>query len=461
MATIRIPEGVWTALRAHLFGAPGEHFAFMRARWTLSRGEPVFLVRDATLIRDSEVVWGKEGMQIATGEVLRAVNAAVKSADSLIEVHNHGGRTPRFSITDREYLPEFVEYILSSLPGRPYAATVWGNERVYGEYFSSEGRTGTIESVTVVGTRLRQVVSLDDHQYDVSPVFDRQIAWFSRDGQQELAGLRIAVVGCGGTGSHTIQNLVYLGCRDFVLVDDDVVESSNMNRLVAAAAADIGRAKAILARRLIRSVAPDARVLVFQKKLRAPEVFDALKGVDVLFGCVDNDGARLVLNELALAYAIPFFDLATGIEVEGNRVAEVGGRVATVLPGGPCLHCMQQIDLREAGHFLSSPEEQQVNVDLGYVVGANVAAPAVVSLNALVSAAAANEFAALVSGIRDPIPHSSYDLLGSGRSVKGQWMTPLLTKRQPHCIECAMAGLGDEAHIEARYAEPIATKGTR
>lgn len=366
---------------------------------------------------------------------------------------------PRFSITDRQNIPEFVKYILSSLPGRPYAATVWGDERVYGEYFLPDGRSGDIASITVVGRRLRQVASLDDDQDDMLPIFDRQIAWFTRDGQQQLARLRVAVVGCGGTGSQTLQSLVYLGCRNLVLVDSDVVVPSNMNRLVTATAADIGTPKVILGRRVIRSVAPDARVLVFEKELRAPEVLDALKGVDVLFGCVDNDGARLILNELALAYGIPFFDLSVGIEVEEEHVEVVGGRVSTVLPGGPCLHCMHEIDLREAGHFLSAAEEQLLNVDFGYVVGVDVAAPAVISLNALVSAAGVNEFLTLVSGLRDTSPNSNYDLLGSGRRVKGQWMAPIISKKDPACIQCAMAGMGDEAEIEARYAEPARSEG--
>ena len=90
-----------------------------------------------------------------------------------------------------------------------------------------------------------------------------------------------------------------------------------------------------------------------------------LKGVDVVFGCVDNDGARLILNELAIAYNIPYFDVAVGIDAPDGEVVDVGGRVAVVLPGGPCLDCMGQIEADEAAYFLASPEEQIEQVKRG------------------------------------------------------------------------------------------------
>ena len=113
-----------------------------------------------------------------------------------------------------------------------------------------------------------------------------------------------------------------------------------------------------------------------------------LQGVDVIFGCVDNDGARVVLNEIALAYDIPFFDLGVGIEAKEGHVEAAGGRLATVLPGGPCLYCMNQIDTDEARYWLSTEEQREFMRRQGYVAGMNIAAPSVVALNAALAAAA-------------------------------------------------------------------------
>jgi hypothetical protein len=222
--------------------------------------------------------------------------------------------------------------------------------------------------------------------------------------------------------------------------------------LVTATAADLDTPKVILAQRLIRSVAPEAKVAVIQRGLQSQEALDALKGVDILFGCVDNDGARLILNEIALAYGIPYFDLGVGIDAEDGMVSGAGGRVAVVLPDGPCLHCMGEIDPDEARFHLGAPEERTEQIARGYVRGMNVRAPAVVSLNGAVAAAATSEFAVFVSGLRAVHPFIELDLLGVGRPIKSQWMTPREVTRRAGCVQCTIAHQGDGTRIE-RYIQ--------
>lgn len=450
MSAVRIPEHLFVRVRKHLFSTPGEHFAFMLARFACSDGKPLFMVRDAILIPDREARVSKGGWELSTEAILSVVNAAIRSGDALIEAHNHGGRTPRFSPTDREGLREFPAYVLNSVPGRPYGATVWGDHLVYGEFFVPDGRCGPLRSFLVTGTSLRQVISRDYDSRRIDVAFDRQLPWFTPEGQRALGRLRVGVVGAGGTGSPLLQNLVYLGIRDFVLVEDDEADDTSMNRLVTATAADLGTPKGILARRLIKSVAPGAAVRVIQSKLQSLDALDVLKGVDVLVGCVDNDGARLILNELALAYEIPYLDLAVGIDVEKGKMNTAGGRLCVIVPGGPCLYCMGEIDPEEARFFLGSAEERAVQIARGYVRGMDVKAPSVASLNATLAGIAVNEFAVFVSGVRPVHFFTEFDLLGVGRSLKSQWVTPKRMDKRPGCIECTLAGAGDGARIE-RY----------
>lgn len=452
MSTIRLPEAVWAPIVEHLFSRPGEHFAFLLADWTCSLEEPVFMVRDAVLIPDEAVQMDYDGMGVTTEAILSAVNAAVKGRQSLIEAHNHGVRTPRFSAIDRSGLSDFVPYVLDSLPGRPYAATVWGQHSVYGEYVLPNDKTGRIKSITVAGRSLRQIVSLDDDAMPVSQIFQRQLPWFTPEGQQQLARFRIAVVGCGGTGSHLIQNLAYLGVRNFILIDRDSADYTNLNRLVTATPADMGTPKAYLGRRLVRSLAQNASVLALPEDLRSSEAIDALKSADIIFGCLDNDGGRLILNELALAYGIPYIDLASGIDATDGTVREMGGRVCVILPGGPCLNCMGEIDPLEAGYHLGTPQQRNMQVQQGYVSGLDAEAPSVVSINAVVAAVAVNEFAIFGSGIRPVNSYTELDLLGTGRPLNSQWMTPRRVDRQDGCVQCLVANQGDKGAIE-RYIQ--------
>ena len=91
MATIRLKDHQWSAIRNHLYSTPGEHFAFMHAGWTVSSGMPVFIIHDISLIPDREVRIGPGGWEVEPGALIEIVNNAVRSKSALIEIHNHGG----------------------------------------------------------------------------------------------------------------------------------------------------------------------------------------------------------------------------------------------------------------------------------------------------------------------------------------------------------------------------------
>lgn len=451
MSMIRIPEPITGKVHSHLFSKPGEHFAFMRARWTYSGGEPVFMVHDVILVPDEQIKLDSGGWELTTEGIITVINQAVRAGDALIEAHNHGGSMPRFSPTDELGLQEFPLYVLDSLPNRPYGATVWGDSTVYGEYFLPDGQRDIIRSIISIGTQLSQIISRNDDRKAIEPAFDRQLPWFTSEGQRRLGRIKMAVAGAGGSGSPLLQNLVYLGGRDFVVIDFDESDETNMNRLVTATAADIETPKTILARRLIKSVAPAAKVKIINVRVESAESLDALKGVDIIFGCFDNDGPRLILNEMALAYGIPYFDLAVGINANKGLVTEAGGRLAIILPGCPCLQCMQLIDVAEANFYLSTKKQQEFQLARGYIRGMNVKAPSVVSLNAAIAAAATNEFAMYLSGLRPVNLHTELDLFGVGRPIKSQWLSPVRVAVDPGCVQCANAGIGDASGID-RYS---------
>jgi hypothetical protein len=276
MAVIRIPEHIWSKVHAHLMTRVGEHFAFMCAEYCATQDGPIFLVKDVHCVMDGNVRVDGDGYTVTPQGFLPAINIAIKTGGALIECHNHGGAQPGFSQTDRRGLREFSRYALDSLRGRPYGATVWGDRSIHGEFFAADGGGGTFRSITVVGECFRQVSSQTEDAAPPEVAFDRQIPWFTDQGQRCLRHIRAAILGVGGTGSHLAQQLAYLGVRDFVVVDDDVADDTSMNRLVTAAAADVGTPKVFLARRAIRSVAPNATVRAIPSRIQSDAVLDAL-----------------------------------------------------------------------------------------------------------------------------------------------------------------------------------------
>lgn len=212
----------------------------------------------------------------------------------------------------------------------------------------------------------------------------RQLAALGRKGQRRLAESVVAVVGCGGAGSLAVQALAHLGVGHVVLVDDDVVEASNLNRLVGAMPIDarLRRRKTSVAERLVRRVDPDIAVTELRGSVLEPDVWRQLRGVDALVGAVDTDAARWALNLLAVQYQRCYVDV--GVSVIAEARVEAAGHVAVVLPGGPCLRCLHGYDPRAAARELQ-PQLEAAQRAVGYLPAElDEPAPNVVFLNQVV-----------------------------------------------------------------------------
>lgn len=157
--------------------------------------------------------------------------------------------------------------------------------------------------------------------------------------EEILSSCRVAIVGLGGGGSHVAQQLAHIGVGTFVVADPDIVEESNLNRLVGATAADIENAtrKVDVAERLIRAVNPAANVISISERWQAkPESF---RDCDVIFGCVDRYTERDQLERMARRFLIPYVDIGMDVHPLETRYL-ISGQVALSMPGEPCLRCM-------------------------------------------------------------------------------------------------------------------------
>jgi molybdopterin/thiamine biosynthesis adenylyltransferase len=264
------------------------------------------------------------------------------------------------------------------------------------------------------------------------------------EGQGRVEKAVVGIVGLGGLGSIIAQQLSHLGVRSFVLVDDDRVERSNLNRLVGATARDVGHLKAELAARQIRNINPASNPLAVPMNVRSSKALARLVECDFVFGCVDTDSGRLIVNEVANAYLIPYIDCGVGIEALEGRISEAGGRVVVWVPGRPCLLCAGEINPRIAAEELESQEEQRFRKEYGYVAGAHVPEPAVISLNGTVASLAVTEFLALVTGFRGAQQYVFYDMIE-------QRVVSRAVKRDERCPGCGVVGMGDRAGV-SRYA---------
>lgn len=167
---------------------------------------------------------------------------------------------------------------------------------------------------------------------------DRQ-SFLGADSEEQLNDLTAAIAGLGGGGSHTAQQLAHVGVGSFVLVDDDRISDTNLNRLVGGTRQDVADAalKVDIAARLIRAVNPNARIACVPKKWQ--EAIDEITGVDAVFGCVDSVRAKDELEAFCRRLLIPYIDQGMDVHEIGDDFL-VAGQVVLSVPGAPCLRCL-------------------------------------------------------------------------------------------------------------------------
>ncbi len=276
--------------------------------------------------------------------------------------------------------------------------------------------------------------------------FDRQVRFFGREGQGRLAAARVAVVGVGGLGSHVVQQLALLGVNAIVPIDARELKLSNRNRLVGAREDDPipGTRKVDIAKRTAQAIDSAIDLDTVFDSFVSERGFDALIGADYVFGCLDSEGARLVLTELCAAYVKPYVDVSSDI-IPGDPV-DYGGQLCIAWSGDGCLSCTGVLDRAEAGIDLAGPHAKRRRGDI-YGVPTNTLAasgPSVVSINGVVASVAVTEFMLGVTGVRAPNLLLTY----WGRTGK---VTVRTTTSVPDCYYCkGLRGTRDEADVQ-RY----------
>lgn len=275
---------------------------------------------------------------------------------------------------------------------------------------------------------------------------------FGEEGQKKIGATRVAVVGAGGLGSHVVQQLALLGVRHLATIDSEELAERNRNRYVTARFDDPipGTLKVDIAERLAKSIDPSIRVDKVPDSFVSNEAFAAIIAADYVFGCLDSEGGRLVLNELCAAYCRPYFDLAS--DVLPGDPPEYGGRVSVSLwEGEGCLVCRDLIDLEEAQLDLAGPGARR---DRDALYGIKTSAlgrsgPSVVSINGVVASLGVTEFMATVTGLRQPKKVLKY----RGHSVR---LTTPIDPPMADCYYCKLVrGRREAADVEHYVREGI------
>lgn len=172
------------------------------------------------------------------------------------------------------------------------------------------------------------------------------------EGQERLVNSTALVLGVGGLGCAAAQYLAASGIGHIILVDDDVVELSNLQRQVLHSESRLGQNKAVSAKRAIEQLNSTLQVTAIERRLTRDELIQLAQDAHVLLDCTDNLQSRNRLNEVSVATQTA---LITGAAIRFE------GQVACFIPNAndaeksPCYACLsylfgeQNLSCMEAG----------------------------------------------------------------------------------------------------------------
>jgi vancomycin resistance protein VanJ len=376
---------------------------------------------------------------------------------SQIDVHSHPfGPSPHlwFSGTDDAHEQRMAEYIYRRLERSLYASLVmnqgYSKARIWLPYRNGV-RNHEISTMVLAESPFRRL-HIGRYGNGAEPHlaesdrnrFARQILAFGEEGQLAISQVSMGVVGAGGMGSAIIEGLARLGVRHVTVIDPDVAEISNINRVSGMTLEDghTRRAKVEIAERTVSSIASNPKVKAIQESVFATASVQCLKDCDIIIAATDNHATRMFAQRIGAQYLIPVVSVGVNIEVaEDASLDDVSGEFAIALPGaaGWCLACARVYDAERAAIELADAVEQKRWIQRGYIDGADVKAPAVSHLNGVVANLALAEIHNLIAPFKEFVSYLTY-------SQQRNELMPYTISRNQTCAICsdtALLGLGD------------------
>ena len=150
--------------------------------------------------------------------------------------------------------------------------------------------------------------------------FSRTELLIGKDGIKKLQNSKVAIFGIGGVGSFVVEALIRAGVENFILVDKDVVDVTNINRQIIATYKTIGKSKVEVAKERMLEINPNAKIEIYQEFF-TPESKGILdESVDYIVDAVDNVTAKIELVVRANNLEIPIISsMGTGNKLDPTR----------------------------------------------------------------------------------------------------------------------------------------------
>lgn len=359
---IRIPQKLYDniyadLLRPHKFAGERVGFSFSKTK-VLENGEIIICMNEYSPIDDENYINDPSvGAKFNSIAITNAIGYGRKHKKGVFHTHLHefSKGNPEFSYTDLEHLPPIVESANRMVKGQIHGLFLLSQTTLNAlVWIPGEEDYRKVDQISIVGATLKLSFPSNPLRLQKLERYNRQ-SFLGEYSEAIFSRIRVGVIGLGGGGSHIVQQLAHLGVKHYSLFDDDIVDESNLNRLVGATLFDFenGIPKFSVAKRTIESLHKDANIR--GGKIKWELDAEALDSCDIIIGCLDTLHVRRDLEAESRRYLIPLIDIGMGIDRPKNGPASIYGQVHLSLPGESCLICrgfLNQNDLtKEAERY--------------------------------------------------------------------------------------------------------------
>lgn len=414
--SLRLTSGQHQLLKSHLHPGDGRE----AGAWLLCGrrkdgersilcGRQVFpIAYDASVRTAHSVTWCVDSLD----PVLDAARGL--EAPAIVHIHSHPKGSQAFSAVDDD-CDRVLHADLAKIyeDGEPTASLIMlPNGDLIGRGYHA-GQFEPLDGIFVVGDLLQRFPAADGNTAAADANDRRQV--FGGGTTSLLGKLRIAVVGCSGTGSVVIELLARLGVGELILIDPDVMESKNLNRIINSmqAHAELATTKVdALSVSIARNLGCNAPRMIPTRGTLA-DAWRVAATADVVFGCTDSSEARLHLDRLCHQYVMPYIDVGVDLHAdEQGGVSYAGMAVHYLKPGGDSLlarHGYRMETVTAEALRRTDPSLYAERLRTKYIEGVEEDRPAVISINTQAASMAVNELLARLHGYRGgrPEDHAS------------------------------------------------------
>ena len=411
--TLKLSGQHHAALKSHLLQDANEAAALVLCGRCVTDSQTILIGQKVVLVPlEACVERHPDYLHWRTDAVESAFEEAAAQNLSVLKIHSHPGGYASFSRTDDASDKDLFPSLYGWTNGPHASAVMLPDGSIFGRHVSDKGRFVPIRRVAVAGDDI-QIWDDGIHSDEVPMSANRHARAFGAATTLLLKRLKIAVVGCSGTGSVVIEQLGRLQVGELVLIDPECAEDVNSNRIMGLTADDVARRrlKVEVLKRTVEAMGHGTRVTALPLDVMTPAAIKAVAECDLVFGCMDSASGRHVLNKLAATYCLPYIDVGVRLVADGvGNISHVCGSVNYLQPGGSSLLSRGLYDLQDFEAEMlqkGDPEAYKVRLAEKYIKGVQESRPAVVSVNTVYAGLAVTEMLARLHPFRDD-PNERY-----------------------------------------------------